>query len=95
MWDERFSAERVNATWDALHESFGGVSAMLSIAGSLYRLLHNSCEVHYRIIQSAVSSSQEIREAAKSCVNIYSKSESFTKQLRLTLNTDYVPTEIE
>ena len=88
-------AERVNAVWDVLHESSEGISAVLDIISSFYELLHDSCEVHYRIMQSMVSNSQETRDAAKHCANIYSKSESFMKQLKLTPNTSYVPTEVE
>jgi hypothetical protein len=83
-------AERINAAWDLLHESLVGMNAVLDIVCSLYSLLHDSCEVHYRIIQSMLSNSQESRDVTIHCANMYNKSESFRKQLKLTPIVNYL-----
>lgn len=88
-------AERINAAWDSLQESPVGVNAVLGIVCSLYSFLHDSCEVHYRIIQSMISNSQETRDAVIYCANVYNKSESFTRQLKLTPDTNHLPSRME
>lgn len=88
-------AERVNAAWDVLHESFTGVNTVLDIMHALYPLLHDSCEVHYRIIQSMISNSQETRDAVRNCANVYHENHLFIKQLRLMPDTNYLPSTIE
>ena len=88
-------AERINAAWDLLHESPVGMSAVLDIICSLYSFLHDSCEVHYRIIQSMLLNSQESRDVVMYCANVYHKSESFVKQLRLSPNTNYLLSGME